>query len=71
MPSSVAETALYSEGDGVVDWRYYTTDRPESDFSVSGTHVGLVFDPSVYGIVAERLASLGMAAHKSATAILM
>ncbi len=57
MPGSVAETAVYSEGDGVVDWRYCKTDRPESDFSVSGTHVGLVFNPSVYGIVAERLAS--------------
>ena len=56
MPASVAETAVYSEGDGVVDWRYCKTDRPESDFSVSGTHVGMVFNPSVYSIVAERLA---------------
>ena len=56
MPASVTETAVYSESDGVVDWRYCMTDRPESDFSVSGTHVGLVFNPSVYGIVAERLA---------------
>jgi len=56
MPASVAETAVYSEGDGVVDWRYCKTDRPESDFSVSGTHVGLAFNPSVYAIVAERLA---------------
>ena len=59
MPASVAETAVYSEGDGVVDWRYCKTDRPESDFSVSGTHVGLVFNPSVYTIVAERLAKAG------------
>jgi len=56
MPASVAETAVYSEGDGVVDWRYCKTDRPEADFSVSGTHLGLVFNPSVYAIVAERLA---------------
>ena len=59
MPPSVAETAVYSEDDGVVDWRYCKTDRPEADFSVSGTHVGLVFNPSVYGIVAERLARQG------------
>lgn len=59
MPTSVAETAVYSEADGVVDWRYCKTDRPESDFSVSGTHLGLVFNPSVYGIVAERLAKAG------------
>jgi triacylglycerol lipase len=59
MPPSVAETAVYSEGDGVVDWRYCKTDRPASDFSVSGTHIGLVFNPSVYAIVAERLAKAG------------
>lgn len=57
MPASVGETAIYSEGDGVVDWRYCKTDRAESDFSVSGTHVGMVFNPSVYGIVAKRLAN--------------
>ncbi len=56
MPDSVKETAVYSEGDGVVDWRYCKTDREESDFEVSGTHVGMVFNPTVYGIVAERLA---------------
>jgi len=59
MPAAVSETAVYSEGDGVVDWRYCKTDRAESDFSVSGTHLGLVFNPSVYSIVAERLAMAG------------
>lgn len=56
MPTSVTETAVYSEGDGVVDWRYCKTDRPEMDFPVSGTHLGMVFNPSVYSIIAERLA---------------
>jgi len=56
MPLSVAETAVYSEGDGIVDWRYCKTDRPELDFQVSGTHLGMVFNPSVYSIIAERLA---------------
>src|ERR1700757_4445275 len=45
MPASVAETAIYSEGDGVVDWRYCKTDRSDADFRVSGTHIGLVFNP--------------------------
>jgi triacylglycerol lipase len=63
MPASVVETAVYSEGDGVVDWRYCKTDRPEADFSVSGTHLGLVFNPSVYGVIAERLA---MGKHEAA-----
>lgn len=56
MPGSVSETAVYSEGDGVVDWRYCKTDRQEADFPVSGTHLGLVFNPSAYSIIAERLA---------------
>lgn len=59
LPSSVAETAIYSEGDGVVDWQYCKTDRPEADFSVSGTHIGLVYNASVYAIIAERLARVG------------
>jgi triacylglycerol lipase len=56
IPGAVVETAIYSEGDGVVDWRYCKTDRPEADFSVPGTHIGLVYNASVYGIIAERLA---------------
>ena len=68
MPASVFETAVYSEGDGVVDWRYCKTDRPEADFSVPGTHLGLVFNPSAYSIIAERLAQASPAAtNKSAT----
>ena len=59
MPASVAETAVYSESDGVVDWHYCKTDRPDADFEVSGTHIGLVFNPSVYSIIAERLAQVG------------
>ncbi len=56
MPPSVVETAVYTQDDGVVDWRYCRTDHPEANFSVSGTHIGLAFNPSVYTIVADRLA---------------
>lgn len=56
LPTSVLETAVYTEGDGVVDWHYCVTNRPDADFSVSGTHIGLVFNPSVYSIIAARLA---------------
>jgi pimeloyl-ACP methyl ester carboxylesterase len=59
IPTSVLETAVYTESDGVVDWRYCMTDRPDADFSVSGTHIGLVFNPSVYSILATRLALVG------------
>jgi triacylglycerol lipase len=56
VPSSVLETAIYTHDDGLVDWRYCKTDNPETDFQVTGTHIGLAFNPSVYGIIADRLA---------------
>ena len=52
----VLETAIYTRDDGFVDWRYCRTGDPENDFEVAGTHIGLVFNPSVYTIVATRLA---------------
>jgi triacylglycerol lipase len=56
MPASVNETAIYTRNDGVVDWHYCRTGDREIDFEVPGTHVGLVFNPSVYTIIASRLA---------------
>ena len=56
VPPAVMETAVYTADDGMVDWHHCKTDNPEADFPVSGTHVGLVFNPSVYMIIANRLA---------------
>lgn len=56
LPAAVQETAVYTKDDGVVDWRYCKTDNPGTDFSVSGTHVGLAFNAFVYTILAHRLA---------------
>jgi triacylglycerol lipase len=56
MPRSMFETAIYTRQDGVVDWRYCTTGNAGSDFEVSGTHIGLAFNASVYTIIANRLA---------------
>ena len=56
LPASIAETAIYTKDDGIVDWRYCRTGDSDVDFEVPGTHVGLVFNPSVYTIIAERLA---------------
>lgn len=64
MPPSVLETAIYTEGDGVVDWRYCRTDHPESDFLVSGTHIGLAFNPEAYSIIAQRLSHASAAGMK-------
>ena len=56
IPDSVLETAIYTRDDGIVDWRYCMTRNPETDFEVSGTHLGLAFNSSVYALIAERLA---------------
>ena len=58
LPKSVAETAIYTRDDGIVDWHYCRTGNAKNDFEVPGTHVGLVFNPSVYTIIAERLAQV-------------
>jgi pimeloyl-ACP methyl ester carboxylesterase len=56
MPAGIAETAIYTRTDGLVDWKYCITENPANDFEVTGTHLGMVFNPSIYRIIAHRLA---------------
>jgi len=56
IPRSVRQTALYTKTDGIVDWRVCRTGKPACDFEVSATHIGMVFNPIVFNIVAHRLA---------------
>ena len=56
-PASVAQTALYSRDDGIVDWRYCMTGDPASDVEVQGTHIGLIFSSHAYVRIAERLSA--------------
>lgn len=56
LPSSVKETAIYTRGDGIVDWRYCCTGNAECDFEVNGTHIGLAFNAGVYSVIGKRLA---------------
>ena len=56
LPKSVAETAVYTKSDGIVDWRVCRTGNPDVDFEVSATHIGLAFNPIVFDVVAHRLA---------------
>jgi len=60
-PDGVAQTAIYTKGDGIVDWRYCVTGDPQVDCEVTGTHIGLVFNPAVYRILAGRLSASGSA----------
>ncbi len=57
VPKSLAETAIYTRQDGIVDWRYCMTMDPEKDVEVPGTHIGMAFNPAAYSVVAERLAT--------------
>lgn len=54
-PASVPSFAIYTKSDGVVDWRVCVNDDPKTNFEVTGTHVGLVFNADVYRLIAERL----------------
>ena len=57
LPQSVARTAIYTETDGVVEWRSCVEDDEKLNVKVSGTHSGLAFNPQVYREVAKLLAS--------------
>jgi len=56
LPKSVRQTAIYTKTDGILNWRVCRTGDPEIDCEVSSTHIGMVFSPLVYNIVAQRLA---------------
>lgn len=54
-PASITQTTIYTKTDGVVDWKVCLNNNPETDFEVTGTHVGLAWNPQVYRILAHRL----------------
>jgi pimeloyl-ACP methyl ester carboxylesterase len=55
-PHPILHTAVYTKTDGIVDWRVCVNEDPDTNFEVKGTHVGLVFNPAVYELIANRLA---------------
>jgi pimeloyl-ACP methyl ester carboxylesterase len=63
-PADVAQLAIYTKSDGVVDWRFCITGDPERDAEVPGTHVGLAFNPFVYRLVSARLARVSWSADR-------
>ncbi len=60
-PKSVKQTAIYTEEDGIVHWRYCQTGNRDTDVRVHGTHIGLIFNSSAYMHIAERLAAANLA----------
>jgi pimeloyl-ACP methyl ester carboxylesterase len=57
LPESVSHSAIYTESDGVVDWRSCVEEDERLNMKVKGTHVGLAFNPQVYRRVAKLLAA--------------
>ena len=52
-------TAIYSKGDGIVNWRVCREadeDHQTQNIEVWGSHCGMGFNPSIYRIIADRLA---------------
>jgi pimeloyl-ACP methyl ester carboxylesterase len=58
LPSGVQRVAIYTETDGVVDWRSCIEEDERFNIRVDGTHAGLAFNPQVYRRVAELLAAV-------------
>jgi triacylglycerol lipase len=69
VPAHISQTAIYTKTDRVVRWRYCVTGKCDLDFEVPGTHIGLVFNPFAFDIIARRLAATdtrpGKRAHLS------
>jgi len=57
-PKEIRQTAIYTKTDGILDWRVCQTGDPDVDVEVSATHIGMVFSPLVFRVVAERLAGV-------------
>jgi len=56
IPDEVAQTAIFTKGDGIVSWDVCLTGDPAIDVEVTGSHCGLAFNPSVYHTIGQRLA---------------
>lgn len=58
MPEQVGvpQFAVYSKKDGVTDWESCIEDDPRANTEVKSTHIGMIFHPEVYRVIARRLA---------------
>ena len=56
LPGSIHHAAIFSQADGVVDWHDSQEPDPRLNHEVGGTHIGLVYNPRAYRVLAELLA---------------
>jgi len=52
LPRSVHHAAIYTHRDSVVDWHDAQETDPRLNYEVGGTHIGLVYNPRVYRVLA-------------------
>jgi len=57
LAKSIRHDAVYTRGDGVVDWHDAQELDADLNHEVDGTHIGLVFNPAVYRLLADLLAT--------------
>jgi pimeloyl-ACP methyl ester carboxylesterase len=57
LPDDIHHAAIYSRGDGVVDWHDAQEADPTRNHEVGGTHIGLVYNPKAYRVLAKLLAN--------------
>lgn len=48
--------AIYSKGDGVVEWTSCVEDDPQSNAEIRGSHIGMVYNADVFRALGNRLA---------------
>lgn len=58
LPPGMARAAIYTRGDGVVDWHGCLDDEASANYEVAGTHAGLIANPEVYRTLAKLLAAV-------------
>ncbi len=56
LPDSIHHAAIYTRADGVVDWHCARETDARLNHEVGGTHIGLVYNPRAYRVLAELLA---------------
>jgi len=53
-----SQFAIYSKGDGVVEWTSCVEDDAQCNAEVQGTHIGMVYNAEVFRAVSKRLADV-------------
>lgn len=55
LPETIQRAAIYTRADGVVDWHDARKSDPRRNHEVGGTHIGLVYNPRAYRVLARLL----------------